>query len=230
MNSAGTKQAFVTSWAGLLTLTGLALAIVGYWGPWVDHFTAALVIPGFDLAEYVKFLPQVRARTVPVTRELFYLPAPAAGLCLALAVGQLRRRLPPWITAPLVVLAVTLALIVAPPVDLILRFPRDPALRAEWGRQAALAAGAFLAVVVALIWASRLPWWVPPILVTLTAGTGTAVPLWQLFAVRPAIDRAYNKPVTLGWGLWLMPLGFILLIAAAWWQAFSHPDETKRKT
>jgi hypothetical protein len=211
----------------LLILAGLILVLVGYWGPWVDHFAAALVIPGFDLAEYVKFLPEVRARTVPVIRELFYLPAPAAGLCLALAVGRLRRRLPKWATALLTVLAMTLALIVAPPPDFIVRFPQEAALRAEWGRQTLLAAVALLAVVVALVWASRLPRWVRPILVTLIAGTGTAVPLWQFFAVRPAIDRAYNKPVTLGWGLWLMPLGFTLVIAAACWQAFS-PSETKR--
>ena len=211
----------------LLTLAGLILSIAGYWGPWVDHFTAALVIPGFDLAEYVKFLPEVRAGTVPVTRELFYLPAPAAGLCLALTVGQLRRRLPTWVTASLAVLAVTLALIVAPPPDFILRFSRDAALRAEWGPQAVLATGAFLAVVAALTWAGRLPRWVPPIFTTLIAGVGTAVPLWQFFAVRPAIDRVYNKPVRLGWGLWLTPLGFFLVVAAAWWQAFS-PLETRQ--
>ena len=202
----------------LLSLAGLAMAIVGYWGPWVDHSTAALVIPGFDLAEFVKFLPKVRDGTVPVTRELFYLPAPAAGLCLTLIVGRWHQRLPTWATALLAILAAWLALIVAPPPEFILRFAREAALRAEWGRQAALAAGAFLAVAVALLWAGRPPRWAPPLLITLIAGAGTAIPLWQFFAVRPAVDRAYNKPVTLGWGLWLMPLGFMLLIAAAWWQ------------
>jgi hypothetical protein len=217
----------------LLILAGLILVLAGYWGPWVDHFAAALVIPGFDLAEYVKFLPEVRAKTVPVTRELFYLPAPAAGLCLALAVSRLYRRLPRWATALLAVLAMTLALIVAPPLDFIVRFPQEAALRAEWGRQALLAAVAFLAIVAALVWAGRLPRRVRPILVTLIAGTGTAVPLWHFFAVRPAIDRAYNRPVTLGWGLWLMPLGFMLVIVAACWQAFSPSDrkqDVKRKT
>jgi hypothetical protein len=208
----------------LLTIAGLALAVVGYWGPWVDHFTAALVIPGFDLAEYVKFLPEVRAKTLPVTRELFYLPAPAAGLCLALIVGQLHRRLPGWATAPLIALAATLALIVAPPPDFVVRFPQDAAMRAEWGRQALLAALAFLAVVAALIWATLLPRRVRPILVTLIASVGTAVPLWQFFATRPAIDRVYNKPVTLGWGLWLMPLGFLLIAATAWWRTIAPPE------
>jgi len=219
-------QRLYKSWGGfVLTLIGLTLAVVGYWGPWVDHFAAALVIPGFDLAEYVKFLPEVRARTVPVTRELFYLPAPAAGLCLVLAASQLRQRLPGWATALAAILAVTLALIVAPPADFIVRFPQDAALRAEWGRQALLSGVAFLAVVAALIWAGRLPRPARPILGTLIAGAGTAVPLRQFFAVRPAIDRVYNKPVTLGWGLCLMPLGFALLVVATWWQALASGGE-----
>jgi hypothetical protein len=214
------------SWgAPLLTVVGLILAVVGYWGPWVDHFAAALVIPGFDLAEYVKFLPQVRARTLPVTRELFYLPAPAAALCLALAIGRFHRRLPGWVTGLIVALGVTLALIVAPAPDFVVRFPRDPALRAEWGRQALLGGVAFVAVVAALIWAGRLPRYVRPMLVTLVAGAGTAIPLWQFFAVRPAIDRVYNEPVALGWGLWLMPLGFALVLAAAWWDALAPGDK-----
>jgi hypothetical protein len=185
----------------------------------VDHLTAALVIPGFDLAEYVKFLPEVRARSVPVTRELFYVPAPAAGLCLALTVARLRQRLPVWTTALLAIFAAWLAVIVAPLPDFILRFPTDAGLRAEWGRQALLAAGAFLAVVAVLIWAHRLPRLVRPLLTSIVAAAGTAIPLWQFFAVRLAIERVYNKPVTLGWGLWLMPLGFALVAVTAWWQA-----------
>ncbi len=211
----------------LLTLACLAVAIVGYWGPWVDHFAAALVIPGFDLAEYVKFLPQVRAQAIPVTRELFYLPAPAAGLCLALHVGRMRRRMRAWAWAPLAILAVTLTLVVAPPLDFIARFPQDAGLRAEWGRQALLAAGAFGMAMSALLWADRLPRRTVPMWMTLIGGTGAAVPLWQFTTVRPAIERVYNKPVTLGWGLWLMPLGFGLLVLGSWLLMAHDPAKHK---
>jgi hypothetical protein len=197
------------------------MAVVGYWGPWVDHLAAALVIPGFDLAEFVKFLPEVRAGTVAVTRELFYLPAPMAGLCLAMVAGWQRGRLPAWAMALLTILAMWLALVVAPPLDFILRFVQDAAMRAEWGRQALLAVGAWPLVVAALLWTRRLPRFVVPLCISLSAGAGATISLWQFFAVRPAIDRVYNKPVTLGWGVWLMPLGFGLVVIAAWRQALS---------
>ena len=63
-----------------IVLVGIALALVGYWGPWVDHKTAALVLSGLDMAEFVKFLPEVRAGTEFMIRELFYLPPLAAAL------------------------------------------------------------------------------------------------------------------------------------------------------
>ena len=208
----------------MVAFIGLAIAIVGYWAPWVDHFTAALVIPGFDLAEYVKFLPEVRAGTVPVIRELFYLPAPVAGLCLGLIVGRRRRGLPAWCAILLAIIAACLALVVAPPPDFIIRFPQDGGLRAEWGRQAALSAAGFLAVAAALIWARHLRRWIAVLLNSLSAIIGTAIPLWQFFALRPAIDRVYHKPVVLGWGLWLMPAGFALFVGAVWWSAFSSGE------
>jgi hypothetical protein len=221
----GIRRVFGLRAGFLLALFGLALAVIGYWGPWVDHFTAALVVPGFDLAEYVKFLPEVRAQTVPVTRESFYLPALATGFCLAMLVGQRRPRLPLWATALLAALAAWLTLVVAPPVDLMARFVQDAGLRAEWGWQALLAGGGFLAVIVTLLGANRLPRLITSLLISLVAGVGSGIPLWQFYAVRPAIDRVYNKPVTLGWGLWLMPLGFGLAVIAIWGRWIAAEDE-----
>ncbi|MFZ5918581.1 MAG: hypothetical protein ACOYZ7_16730 [Chloroflexota bacterium] len=207
-------------WMAFLgVLIGLMLAIVGYWGPWVDHAAAALVIAGFDLAEYVKFLPEVRAGSMPVIRELFYLAAPAAALCLALVLGNWQRHLPAWAWTALAALALWLALIVAPPVDFIVRFA-DATLRAEWGRQAALAGVGFLGVAAALLWARRLARWAAVSLFVLSAGTGTGVLLWQFFTVQPAIERVYNQPLAWGWGVWLMPLGFALAVVSACWRAF----------
>ena len=107
----------------------------------------------------------------------------------------------------------------------MIRFLKDADLRAEWGRQAAESAMAFLAVVAALLWAGRLRRWTRRLLISLAAGVGIAIPLWQFFAVRLAIDHVYNKPVTLGWGLWLMPVGFVLAGIAAWHQPLTTEED-----
>jgi hypothetical protein len=49
----------------IVLILDLALAILGYFGPWVDHKTAALVLTGQDMGEFVKFLPEVRTGTAP---------------------------------------------------------------------------------------------------------------------------------------------------------------------
>jgi len=72
-----------TSWR--VALVGAALALIGVWVAWVPHRAAGLVLSGWDLAEYVKFLPGVSA-----IRELFYLPVWSASITLAILAAHLR--------------------------------------------------------------------------------------------------------------------------------------------
>ena len=90
--SEGSSRSLFSSRKRILLILGLALAIVGYFGPWVDHKTAALVLTGQDMGEFVKFLPEVRAGTAPMIREFFYLPPFAAALGLILLMAS--KRLP----------------------------------------------------------------------------------------------------------------------------------------
>ena len=60
----------------------LALSLASYFGPWLDHKVAGLVITGLDLGEYVKFLPA--ARSMVLWREGFYLPLIANSLAASL--------------------------------------------------------------------------------------------------------------------------------------------------
>jgi len=46
--------------AELLLPVGVLCILIGYWAPWVAHPAAGLVQNGFDLSEFVKFLPQVK--------------------------------------------------------------------------------------------------------------------------------------------------------------------------
>jgi hypothetical protein len=44
---------------------------------------------------------------------------------------------------------------------------------------------------------------------------GAVFPLWQFFAIREAVNRAYGWPVQVGWGLWGTVLGFLIVVALA---------------
>jgi hypothetical protein len=44
---------------------------------------------------------------------------------------------------------------------------------------------------------------------------GAGPPLWQFFAIREAVNRAYGWPVQVGWGLWVTVLGFLILMVGA---------------
>ena len=80
----------------LLLLAGWICAVVGYHGPWVDHTAAGLILTGVDMAEFVKFLPQVMGGTLIVLRQLFYLPILATVVSIALLVGAQRLNYP-WL-------------------------------------------------------------------------------------------------------------------------------------
>ncbi|MDQ1301293.1 MAG: hypothetical protein QG637_1214, partial [Chloroflexota bacterium] len=64
----------------IILIAAIALGLAGYYGPWAPHKAAGLIVLGLDLAEYVKFLPDVIAGRVVLRREIFYLPLLAASL------------------------------------------------------------------------------------------------------------------------------------------------------
>ena len=68
----------------LLLLVASLVTLVGYFGPWINHRAAVLVITGLDLGEYVKFLPVVEQGQVTMWREGFYLPLVTVSLALSL--------------------------------------------------------------------------------------------------------------------------------------------------
>ncbi|MFQ5811962.1 MAG: hypothetical protein ACE5I2_02035 [Anaerolineae bacterium] len=191
---------------------GVALVLIGYWGPWVDHKTAALVLSGLDMAEFVKFLPGVRAGTEFVIRELFYLPPLAAALCLALIGSSRLWRYPLWARAIMVITAIALAIIVLPPYPFILQALSSD----EFGRQFSMAAGC-LAVIAASLLYRRLPRAIVAELLIVVSLAGAIPPLWQFLSIRSALDGVYGQPIHVGWGLWLTVAGFLVVAGAGGW-------------
>ena len=200
----------------VLLVMALLVALAGYFGPWVGHQAAALVLTGQDMAEYVKFLPQVRAGELRVLRELFYLPLLAGAIGLVCLAANRRWRYAWWLRGLLALLAVPVALSMLPPA-----WTPQLMLTAEFRWQAAVMAVCLLLVVLQPL-LRRLPPALLEATSALLALAAAVVPVWQFLRLRPALDAVYNRPVTLGWGLWLMPLGFGLFVAVLLLSGLRH--------
>jgi hypothetical protein len=181
-------------------LAGL-IGLIGYYGPWVPHKAAGLVVIGLDLAEYVKFIPEVASGRIALRREIFYLPLFVASVAASLMAS--RSVLPTWSRWLIASIAIPLALAMLPPAW-------NPAilLQPEFRLQTLAIAFCLILVPGAMLLRS-----VPdrPILVVigLLSLTAAIAPAWGYVQVHPAIEALYRQPLALGWGFWVGTGGFL---------------------
>jgi hypothetical protein len=194
----------------LLPLGGL-LALLGYFGPWVDHPVAGLVILGLDLGEYVKFLVPVRSGQITVWREGFYLPLTAVSLAFSLY--AFRRELGYGWPLRLVLLAVAAvaALNMLPPAWTPQRL-LTPEFRLQTTAIVICLAAASISPFLAL-----LPAWVSTLLVTLLVLPALWFPLRDFLRVLPTLRTLYNQPLSPGWGPYVLVVGLLLLWGGSLW-------------
>jgi hypothetical protein len=195
---------------------GLVLVVVGYLGPWVPHRTAALTVTGLELAEFAKFFPQVQGGTVPIARELFYLPFVTLLILLALFASRSTVRLVRLIAPPFAAALLLAALLPYSVVDAVRQalttrapFALDPSYA---GQLALVAVGTLLTLLTPL--ARRLPRPLQALLLPCLALVGAVPTLWQFARLRPLVVALYNAPLGLGWGLIACTAGFVLLLLA----------------
>jgi hypothetical protein len=193
----------------VVLILGLALAIVGYFGPWVDHKTAALVLTGQDMGEFAKFLPEVRAGTALMIREFFYLPPFAAALCLILLMSNKRLVYPLVVRAVILLAVLGLAWAMLPPV-----WTPHLLVTAEFRKQTVAIAVCLLLLIIHPM-LRRLSPRLTAVAMMGLALIGAGPPLWQFFAIREVVNRAYGWPVQVGWGLWVTGLGFLIFMVGA---------------
>ena len=201
--------------------------MIGTWGPWVPHRAAALVLSGWDLAEYVKFVPGASA-----TRELFYLPAWCTALTLLLlaqqAPGEGSGRLAKRLGLRIVSLGLILA-ILPPYPDLLTGYQSS-----EFRWRFLLGVGGLLAWVASWVPTRLLAprtvadHWTGLSVVTLTglvsavqtvlALLGAFPALWQFVNVRGEIESVYGARLGWGWGLgvFLAGWGLVALSGVSW--------------
>lgn len=176
------------------SLLALVLVVVGYFGPWIPHKTAALTVPGSELAWFAKSFAQV-------TRELFVLPLIAAGVILGLAAQRLVIRPPARLG--MVALGILVILASTPVYDSIL----SPDYR---GQLALMMVGGVM--VVLTLFTPRLSHRVLGGLIVLLVLVGILPTLWQFAAFHPRVAALYDDGLGVGWGLVVCVIGFVLLL------------------
>jgi hypothetical protein len=226
----------------LVQLAALGLALVGYWMPWLTAPAAALRLNGYELSEWVTYLPGVRDGTLPLSRLLFLLPLACLALLLALAASRSGDAPPIYILGgepesprarparprggwgaflpvaglggwALLLLGAVCALVVVPPYPYFLTAYADPEYRVQL----------FVALfsLVALPLALYLPDQVKAVAQIGLAVAGGAIGLWALLTVRPVASDLLGAPWPIGLGWPLVLAGFAVLAWVGLGQLFS---------
>lgn len=188
---------------------GALLILAGYFGPWVPHRVAGLVVTGLDLGEYVKFLPVVRGGQVALWREGFYLPLVTVSLALSLAAFRPRWRYSWPMRGVLLAVAGIAALNLLPPAWDQSTFS-NPEFRHQIQALVVCLGAAVVSPLLAL-----LPCWFSAGVVLLLSGAALWFPLRDFLRVLPTIRELYHQPLAIGWGMYVMAAGLLLLMAAA---------------
>lgn len=175
------------------------VGVVGYFGPWIPHKAAGLVITGLDLAEYVKFLPEVMSGQISLQREAFYAPLAAGSLIATLLASRPKIGL---LRGLLLLAAISLALAQLPPAW------SPSTLRAPEFRPQVVAIILCLAATPLVVLFRYLPDRLILAGLSLLALVAALWPAWNFLQVRPAIAAVYNRPLPLGWGFWVCLVGY----------------------
>lgn len=187
---------------------GALLALAGYFGPWINHDVAGLVITGLDLAEYVKFLPEMLAGRLSVWREGYYLPLVAVSLALSLHAFDPRLNYN-WLGRGLLLtVALIAALNLLPPAWTPQRM-LTPEFRLQALALATLVGGVAVSPFLALV-----PAWIRGSLVSSASLAAIWFPVRDFTRILDDISFLYNHPQTPAWGMTVMIIGLSILTAA----------------
>lgn len=194
---------------------GFTLIALGYLMVWLPQPVVGLSLIGLEMGEWVKFLPEFQAGTLP-DRNLFYLPPILLGMMMAVwTTAWPNGRWQTWAMRGLAVLVSLLA------------FPSIEAIRFEPFSEWLLRIGLVglvggTAVLSALL--DRLPVKAAPFLLLLLALLSLILPTWAYFSMRPVIAELFQTAVGIGPGFLLHFVGNALVIVAAGLVLLRHPN------
>ncbi len=202
----------VTHW--LLVLGVLCTGLGAAFGPWIWHASMALQITGPGLAEFVKFLPEIRGVQIQIDRLYFLYPLFLTILMLPLFAVNKTLTLPIWLRWFLRASGIPIALAGLSPVW------TPTILRAEEFRlQTIIAVAAIgLAVIAPLFKKVSLSLWL--VLWLVGGGVALALPWHQFALLQVPLENVYQEPIVLGWGWWLTVGGFTISLISGGWLIF----------
>jgi hypothetical protein len=208
----------------------LALALLGFWQPWLAPSTGsgqgpagALQLNAYELSEWVEFLPGVFIGALPFDRLTFLIPCACLTVLFGLAAARVRRAAPRgWLSAlwpesvlgwGLLLLAGLSVAAVFPYYPYILRAYADP----EFQMQFFVACAAVLAVPLALL----LPDEVAALAQIALAVIGLGVSAWVMWALTPVASELLRADWPVGWGWFATLLGFAVAAVEGWQRLFA---------
>lgn len=182
------------------------LTLLGYLIVWLPQPVAGLSLIGLEMGEWIKFLPQVQAGSLP-DRNLFYLPPVLLALMMIVWTADLPNGR--WQTWLLRGLAFSVSLLAFPAIEAIRDEPSS-----QWLLRLVLIGLVGMATVISAL-LNRLPSITLPLLLLGFATLSLILPTWAYLTVRPVIADLLRTDVGIGPGLLLHILSNGLILVAA---------------
>ena len=188
----------------ILIAIGAIITLIGYFSPWIPHKAAGLALTGFEIAEWIKFAPDVQTGASLVQRADFYWPPVVVAVSLACwSAGRQKWRWHHW---SLILFAGVLSLI---PIPLLEDIKNLEGIKTNWPRFALTFLG-LLSTSLAMI-RRKIPAWFLGGTLVMVSTAGALFVSVAFSTAEPIVERLYYRLLNPGLGFYLTEGGMILL-------------------
>jgi len=193
----------------VLVRFGLTSILIGYFLIWLPQQLTGLSFTGYELGEWVKFIPQVKAGELLPSRHFFYIPPITFSLILiSWTLLWKNHRWQTWIVR---VLAISVSFLALPSLEAVRFEPMN-----QWVIQLLLVLLPIIFAVLTLILGRMSLEKVTKMqqeLYIVLGFAGLSLPTWAFLAIRPLASSIFQEPVPIGPGVWLNAGGHIAICA-----------------